>query len=83
MRTNHESLPLSFVAMLIALIVLLWIIESCIGAYRYNDGVCKLCGGKYVFQNAVWHRYETNYVYICDKCGHMIEVNIYYHEEDE
>lgn len=80
MRNNDTSATFGFIAILIVAIIVLWIIESCVGASKYNGGICKLCGGNYVFQNAVGHRYETNYVYICDKCGNMIEVNTYYHE---
>lgn len=69
---------MSFIVIVIAILIVLFIVESCIGADKYNNGICKLCGGNYVFQNAVGHRWSTDYVYVCDKCGNLIEVSTYY-----
>ena len=35
---------------------------------RWNNGYHQ-CGGKWVYEQAVGHRYSTNYIYRCDKCG--------------
>ena len=35
---------------------------------RWNNGYHQ-CGGKWVYEQAVGHRYSTNYIYKCDKCG--------------
>jgi hypothetical protein len=43
----------------------------------WNDGYCK-CGGKWEYQEAVGHRYSTNYLYKCDKCGRIVEFENYY-----
>ncbi len=43
---------------------------------KYNGGVCK-CGGNYVYQQAVAHWDDTDYIYICDKCGDMVELDTY------
>lgn len=39
----------------------------------YNDGVC-YCGGHFHYEQAVGHKYFTNYIYACDKCGRRIEI---------
>ena len=65
--------------LVIILIVVLFVSRAC-SADRYNNGICKLCGGHYVYQQAVGHRYDTNYIYRCDKCGHTIEVDEVYPE---
>ena len=44
----------------------------------WNDGVCSECGGTYVYQQAVGHHCDTGYIYICDNCGKLIEVDTYY-----
>lgn len=49
---------------------------------KYNGGVCK-CGGNYVYQQAIAHYYDTDYIYICDKCGSMIELETYRAERKE
>ena len=38
----------------------------------WNNGYCE-CGGKWIYKQAVGHRYSTNYIYQCDKCGKMHE----------
>ena len=49
---------------------------------KYNGGVCK-CGGHYVYRQAAGHAYDTDYIYICDKCGRMIELGTYRAEREE
>lgn len=72
---------------LIALIVvILIIIAICIGSPKisqhnsdilWNDGYCQ-CGGHYEYQQAVGHFAVTNYIYMCDNCKSIIEVDTYY-----
>lgn len=52
--------------------------ENRISTEKYGDGICEKCGGHYVYSQAVGHQYDTYYIYICDQCGHLIEVNTYY-----
>ena len=61
----------------LGLIAVIWIISSIRSSSEYNNGICKWCGGNFVYQQAVGHRHGTSYIYICDKCGHMIEINYY------
>lgn len=48
---------------------------------KYNGGICPKCGGHYIYEQAVTHLYDTDYVYICDKCGDMIELESYRPQE--
>lgn len=41
----------------------------------WNDGHCDVCGGTWKYEQAVGHRYNTAYIYICEDCGKRIEIN--------
>ncbi len=47
------------------------------GIAEYNGGVCKVCGGHYVYEQTIGHAYTTEYIYICDRCGNMIHAGRY------
>jgi hypothetical protein len=47
------------------------------GVADYNGGVCKLCGGHYVYDTTIGHAYTTEYIYICKDCGNMLYVGTY------
>ena len=67
-----------YVKVVLAIIALLFISscwDSCSDAREYNDGKCPYCGGTYVYDTAVGHRYSTNFIYICDTCGNPIELS--------
>lgn len=70
-----SNTPWQFIAVLILLIIIVWFITSCNSSNTYNNGICKICGGNYQFYQAVGHQYFTNYLYECDKCGNIIEIN--------
>lgn len=40
---------------------------------KYNDGICKECGGTLIYQQVVGHRYSTSYIFKCDKCHQLFE----------
>ena len=40
----------------------------------YNNGIHNNCGGHWIYQEAVGHKYHTGYIYSCDKCGLSIEI---------
>lgn len=42
---------------------------------EYNNGVCKQCGGKYEYLQAIGHRDYTTYLYRCRQCGKMLELS--------
>lgn len=50
---------------------------------KYNGGICTKCGGRYIYQQAIGHQVDTDYIYICDRCGHMIELDSYIFDEGE
>ena len=39
----------------------------------WNDGKC-ICGGNWVYEQAVGHYLSTGYIYHCDTCNEMIEI---------
>lgn len=82
MSEKRSKTPPSFFLIMLLAALVLWLISSCIGANQYNGGICRQCGGRYVFRNAVGRRWTTEYVYVCDKCGSMIEINTYYPPEE-
>ena len=51
-------------------------------ASGWNSGYCS-CGGKWEYKQAIGHRYETTYLYECDKCGKTIEFFEKYAEAEE
>lgn len=73
-----SDIPWQFIALLILLIIIVLFIQSCASNDLYNNGICRICGGNYEFYQAVGHQYFTNYLYKCDKCGNIIEVNQHY-----
>ena len=79
MRYNNDNgTPSSFIAILLAIILILLVINGIANYNKYNNGVCSWCGGTFKYEQAVGHRYETRYLYICDKCGRSIEISQYY-----
>ena len=77
---DSSNFTWQFALILIGIIIVLFIIDSIHSTSVYNDGICKNCGGHYVFQTAIGHNYTTSYIYKCDKCGNLIEVSDYYGE---
>lgn len=40
----------------------------------WNNGHCDDCGGTWVYEQAVGHRSDTSYIYVCEDCGKRIEL---------
>ena len=80
---RRSDTSLGEISILILILIVIFVISRACSAVRYNNGICKICGGHYVYQQAVGHRYETNYIYRCDKCGHTIEVDDVFPDENE
>lgn len=53
---------------LIFIAAVLWVSDF----NTWNGGYCS-CGGHWVYQQAVGHRYSTHYIYKCDTCGEIHE----------
>ena len=78
MYRGNDTLGFKVTAILVGILILLIIINSIISADKFNNGVCRVCGGRYEFKNAVGHRYTTEYVYVCKQCGNLITTTSYY-----
>lgn len=76
-RDNNSSGG-AFIFILIAVLIILIFIEHIHGSDVYNNGVCTYCGSTYEFQQAVGHQYFTDYIYVCNKCGRLIQIPDYY-----
>ena len=48
--------------------------EAVLSEKTYNNGIHEGCGGHWVYETAVGHRYSTNFIYHCDKCGETVEL---------
>lgn len=72
---KKSETPIEYVLLLLGLLMICVFFNSCQSSISYNDGICSFCGGNWEYSNAVGHKYTTNYIYICDKCGRSIEVD--------
>lgn len=75
-RYYNSSPSWGFLGIVLVILFIVYIICGISDSNTYNHGTCPYCGGTYVYQQAVGHRYYTEYIYICDKCGDLIEVSI-------
>lgn len=53
------------------------IIMYFVDKHRFNNGICKKCGGKLQYFDT---DSESNDGYYCDKCNHIIWIGWYKHE---
>lgn len=56
-------------------VAILVLIKGCITVNDdkvWNNGRCS-CGGEWVYEQAIGHKYDTDYIYKCDKCGTRYE----------
>lgn len=76
MRRSHDTqASLIFIVVLIVFLFLLRSCSSALSAIMYNNGIHEGCGGHWVYDTAVGHRYSTNFIYQCDKCGMTVELD--------
>ena len=57
---------------ILAFLLVILFLAYVLNESHWNDGHCS-CGGNWVYQQAVGHRYTTYYLYECDKCGKTYE----------
>lgn len=77
---------ISIVAMIGLLIGAGILLDSCQKAddiKAWNGGYHEDCGGRWEYDQAVGHRYDTDYIYVCDKCGMRHEFESYFREVEE
>lgn len=68
------SIMLVFVCF-VGFLVFCYHLNSSTDTKKWNNGYCE-CGGKWEYEQAVGHRYDTSYIYICDKCGKREEFDV-------
>ena len=74
---NNNINPFIPLLIAIAILIVVSFIDNIISSNQYNDGICSY-GGTFKYKQAIGHRYQTRYLYICDKCGREIEISNYY-----
>ena len=60
------------IALLIVLLAIITISYK-IDRDKYNNGICRNCGGTLIYQQAIGHKYSTSYMFKCNKCHKMYE----------
>lgn len=66
----YGGMGLIFVIIIIVMFGIVGVIDN----EKWNDGHCT-CGGNWEYQQAVGHHVTTTYIYECDQCGKIIEIN--------
>lgn len=76
MKVKCEDL-IATIIMIGVVILFISIAVICIISHKpqHNNGICTECGGQYEFIQAVGHKYDTSYIYKCNECGKIIEVD--------
>ena len=76
MRRNYDiQASLITIGIIILILFLSHSCSSMLSAITYNNGIHEGCGGHWVYDTAVGHRYSTNFIYQCDKCGMTVELD--------
>lgn len=52
-------------------------IDTSVANSKWNNGICKACGGELTYLQAVGHYISTDYIYECEKCGRHVEIPKY------
>lgn len=73
--SNDLKADLIVMVILLAIAFVIYIGSSIHDDSVWNYGYCD-CGGQWVYQQAVGHRFSTCYIYECNKCGEIHEFNI-------
>jgi hypothetical protein len=50
---------------------------------QWNNGICTECSGEYEFYQAVGHRSYSTYVYKCNNCGKVLELDCIMKKENQ
>lgn len=61
----------------IVLLIICWLGCTISDSVNWNYGIHDGCGGHWVYEQAVGHRFGTDYMYKCDKCGYRHEFTSY------
>ena len=78
------------IAEILAVVIVLGLLIGCAFAFNscskaedleaWNGGYHD-CGGRWRYEQAVGHKYDTDYIYVCDKCGMRHEFDDFRKEE--
>lgn len=77
-NNNSEGSLIASIVLLVITIIIVMGAKSCNDAQdnaKYNDGIHQDCGGHLVYQQAVGHKNSTSYIFRCDKCGEILELD--------
>lgn len=74
---EHPIISWSLIAIILCGALIGWNI------FKWNDGVCRKCGGHYEYADSyvrISHSKDstsshTHYLFSCEDCGHMIDMN--------
>lgn len=66
---------LKIIAGIIVIIALFVCCTPSTNIESYNDGIHENCGGTLIYQHSVGHKYTTSYIFKCDKCNALVEVD--------
>ena len=78
MRYKTDTEIKGTIIIIIICLIIMFIMHSCgvvLSEKTYNNGIHEGCGGHWVYETAVGHRYTTNFIYQCDKCGITVELD--------
>ena len=78
MRFSKKSLVFLLFPVVIAILVAIILFTDIASFNEYNNGICRDCGGNFIYQTAVGHQNSTRYIYICDNCGKLVETPVYH-----
>ena len=66
------------IIILIICVIIIFMMNACeatLSEKTYNNGIHEGCGGHWVYETAIGHRYSTYFIYDCDKCGTVVELS--------
>lgn len=81
MNSKDEASIITGIFCIVIIALLVLVIRSIDNA-KWNNGVCS-CGGHYIYEQSVGHRYTSTHIYKCDKCGKIIELDSIKNQEVE
>lgn len=76
MEDKHEDLILIIAIIgIVIFFISITVIRIISHKPQHSNGICTECGSQYEFVQAVGHKYDTSYIYKCNKCGKIIETD--------
>ena len=60
---------LALLVIFVSLVIFCYVNDQNNQKQLYNNGIHQDCGGAWVYQEPVGHKYSTTYIFKCNKCG--------------